>query len=188
MAVNSQLFFYIRKFIFTVLLPTIIALFSFTNIASVNPTFNHIYKYQYIYITTLVFLYTGINYTLEYIFSLTSVDVMFKQISINNSTYDLLYTGEQNCYNIIKIKKIYKLKYINYKIIRIINLLGWVCGITCPIILPTDIIHKFNSGDIENTLHMLQTYTATENYNLDDDLLLEQDNTKIQQLQNEIFN
>lgn len=152
-----KFWFYLRKGIFQVLLPIFLAFMSFCDFIDQNGKQNNGYAYDHLYFYTslILFLYGGMKYILDFIFSTCSDDIIFKkEINLNTTTPNLILTINfpemTNDHFIIVIKKIFKLRYSDSLFFKSINKLCWFLGIDSPILIPHEIVIKL--GNIKNNL------------------------------------
>lgn len=124
---------------------------------------------------------------LEYIFSITSEQIIFKkEVNLNDSSSNIIVSEFSNLTDshfLIVSKKIFKLRYSSYIYFRFISKLSWVIGLDCPILIPTEIITKMGSNEnivstneeaiLQSTLMNLSNYHPTR-YNV---VCLQDDNT-----------
>lgn len=151
---KHRFWFYFRKCIFQVFFPILLALMSYWDFVSQTDRFA--YHHLYFYTSFILFSYAGIRYVLDFIFSMSSDDVIFKkEINLDQTTPNLLLTCNMtnfsNEHNIIITKKIFKLRYSKSIFFRSIDKICWYLGIDSPLLIPFEIIAKLGSTKNELT-------------------------------------
>jgi hypothetical protein len=152
-----KFWFYFRKGLFQVFLPILLTFMSFCDFINQNSKKNndHTYNHLYLYTALILFLYGGMKYILDFIFSMCSDDVILKkEINLNGTTPNLMlslkFTNSLNDHFIIVTKKIFKLRYSKSLFFKNINKLCWFLGIDSPLLIPYEIISKL--GNVNNNL------------------------------------
>lgn len=151
---HYKFWFYFRKCMFQVFLPVLLAFMSFCDfINQSGKEYSYSYNHLYFYTSLILFLYGAMRYVLDFIFSICSVDVIFKkEIGLNETTnFSISDISEiSNEHFIVVIKKIFKLRYSKLSFFKNINKLCWFLGINGPILIPYEIITKL--GNVKNIL------------------------------------
>lgn len=143
---HQKLGFYARKAFFQVLMPISLALMALIDFANQNgKKTNHLY----IYTSIILFIYGAMKYFLEFIFSLTADDFVFrKEVNRQKISSELLIdiniNDKSNDQYIVVIKKIFKIKYSNYLFFQYIVKICYFLGFECPFLIPQDAIMKLN--------------------------------------------
>jgi hypothetical protein len=144
--------YYFRKMIFQVILPIVLAIFSYLDysyqIYSEPNSNNHIYLHLYFYTFTILLFYACIKYILEYIFSICSEDIIFKkEISLDKTINLQLYDYHLDNHTMITIRKVFKIRFSKMKFFEKISAISWYIGLDCPIIIPSSIISKLTDNE-----------------------------------------
>lgn len=183
---RGQFWFYFRKSIFQIIIPNILALCSMIDFFDKLERFNFSYNHFYFYTAIILFTYTLLCRILEYIFSITSENILLRkdiefdlELGLANSASimggNLNDITNFNNHCIVLSKRIFKLRYSSSKIFRFFSNLSWIIGLDCPILISTEIVHKM--GNVEeinvdnedmllvNTLSSLASYYPTK-YNV----------------------
>ena len=156
-----KFWFYFRKGLFQILFPILLAFMTFCDFVKQSGQSHNSYAYYYLYFYTslILFLYSGMNRILEFIFSLCADDIIFKkEINLSHTTPQLLissnlareHDGPSCEHYIIIVKKIFKLRYSKSLFFAYVTTICWFLGIDCPILIPNDIAKKL--GNIKNNL------------------------------------
>lgn len=200
---HNKFWFYLRKAIFQGLLPVILAFITFIDVAkngSTNNPNNKSYSHLYFYTAFILFLYSTIKIVLEFIFAISSDNVIFrKEMNLTNTMSLNLANSISDSHTIIVIRKIFKLRYSDNKLFILIDKLCLFMGMDSPVLIPLEIVQKFintnESIDISNlsdnqtetellhrTLDQLSSYQVTSYKNLDHTLIPKQYPTFIESL------
>ena len=156
-----KFWFYFRKGLFQVLFPILLTFMTFCDFVKQSGQLQNGYAYYnlYFYTSLILFLYTGMNRILEFIFSLCSDDIIFKkEIDLTRTTPQLLLSSNltrehdtvSDEHYIIIVKKIFKLRYSKSLFFTYVTTICWFLGIDSPILIPHDIAKKL--GNIKNNL------------------------------------
>lgn len=152
---SRKYWFYVRKCIFQVFLPILLGLLTFSDFVnqSTKKTSSGSYNHLYFYTSFLLFIYAQISIILNFIFSICTVDIILKKIiDLQNSTPELIIASSTNLNNghfMITIKKIFKLRFSNWKTFKFINELCWIIGIDSPVLIPYNVITRLTNHKSE---------------------------------------
>lgn len=158
MTMNVLLWFYVRRCIFIVLLPSTLSLMSLLDFANNSNNKIPMHKHIYFYTSLILCCYSIINYCLTYIFSICANDFIFKKNSDSDLTtncHDIQFSEISfNNYNHLMVvnKKVYKIKYSKNKLIKIIDKICWALGIESPLLISSDLIEQKLDAKMKNHL------------------------------------
>ncbi|BCS83085.1 hypothetical protein QLL95_gp1038 [Cotonvirus japonicus] len=176
---SRKFWFYVRKGIFQVFLQLMLALMSVWDFAKQDNQENA-YGKLYFYTSTILLIYTGMKYILEYIFTICSDEVVFKREILHKEktrglmeSFNMLDSTDSSCgHYFVTIKRVFKLRYSRSKIFIKIDKLCWFLGLDSPILIPFNVIEKMGNikdnltTDNEDTyLHVTLTNLYTYNPN-----------------------
>lgn len=154
---RNRKWFFVRKGIFQIILPSILALTSFFDYLANNDD-GTAYSNLYFYTTLILITHAGIKNGLEYIFDICSdITVFRKPVDLVRTVPNIILMSdlEGGGNGIIVIKKIFKLRYSAWPSFVIITQICWFLGLDCPILVPFDLIKDMNV--IEDEELSLQT-------------------------------
>jgi hypothetical protein len=143
---RKRFWYYCRKCIFIMILPSILALFSLFDI-NYNDKNKNPYKNIYFYTTFILFIYAMIGYFITYINDVYAVDVLFSETK-NKELVILKFEPNNNDVMFIVIKRVFRLRYAHnfrYTMFKYISKLCWIVGIDAPVLIPYDVIAKLSS-------------------------------------------
>ncbi|XWV25167.1 hypothetical protein QJ856_gp0605 [Tupanvirus deep ocean] len=169
-----KFWFYFRKGLFQVFFPILLAFMSFCDFVNQSGKENNGYAYDHLYFYTslILFMYTGMRYILEFIFAMSSDDIIFKkEINLNQTTPELLLSmnmtnSQTDLHFMITIKKIFKLRYSNSPYFKYIDKACWFLGIDSPILIPENIVKRLGNLKENLTLDNEETFLHTTLLNL----------------------
>jgi hypothetical protein len=153
---EEKFWFYVRKCLFAVILPSILAFMSLIDFAnSSKGSYKEAYKHIYFYTSFILCLHTILNYVLAYIFSICADDYIFKKGELDMSLHenffesDIFLTENKNShidkYIMVINRKIFKPVYSGKWSFIFIDKLCWILGISSPLLIPKDLV-----GDIDD--------------------------------------
>lgn len=152
---KNKLWYYCRKALFQIIFPALLSLLTLCDyFFQVDDVPTESYYHLYFYTSSILFCYACIKYTMEFIFDVCS---------------DNIYLKENTKCNIIKLKRIFKLRYSHLRFFKIITQICWYVGMDCPILICSDIIAKLGECEskvnpnveqsvLDNVLSNLKTY------------------------------
>lgn len=154
---KQKFWFYFRKAIFQGLLPLVLALGTFLDFVKQTsldkPT--HAYTHLYFYTSLILFVYSQLRVVLELIFSMCSDDVIFKKeinfdhsVSLQMVSSQIINSSAEHY--MVVIKKIFKLRYSDLAIFKMIDSMCWFLGIDTPILIPNEVVAKL--GNVKDKL------------------------------------
>lgn len=148
---RNRTWFFVRKALFQLILPAILALISFFDYlnSSTEPTYASLYFY-----TTLTLLaYTGTKATLKYIFDVCAdITVFQKPVDLNNTVPNIVMLSDSNTNGVMVIRKIFKLRYSAWPSFVKITQACWLLGLDCPILVPFELIKDLDVSNEELSL------------------------------------
>jgi hypothetical protein len=146
---KEKMWFYVRKCLFAVLLPSILAFMSLIDFAnSSKGSYKEAYKHIYFYTSLILCLHTVLNYVLFYIFSICADDYIFKRGELDLVEHNLFETdiflenASVNKYVMVINRKIFKICYSGKWSFIFIDKLCWVLGISSPLLIPSDLVNN----------------------------------------------
>lgn len=147
-----KFWFYLRKAIFQGLFPLMLTWITFYDLL-VDDSGNQVYyKHLYFYTSGILFVYTHCRIILDYIFSITSDDVVFyKSIDLNQTTdIQILSPNINNTHinQMVLVKRIFKLRFSQHRSFKWMSSLSWAVGLDCPILLELDFLESIYDGPI----------------------------------------
>lgn len=154
---RNRKWFFIRKGIFQIVLPSILALASFFDYLANNDD-GTAYSNLYFYTTLVLITHASIKSGLEYIFDICSdITVFRKPVDLERTVPNIILVSdlEGGGNGIIVIKKIFKLRYSSWPSFVIITQVCWFLGLDCPILVPFELVKDMNV--IEDEELSLQT-------------------------------
>lgn len=165
---HPQFWFYFRKAYFQGVMPLTLGFITFYDMLSVK-TGETVYYRVYFYTSLILLLYAQLRTILDFIFRLCSEDIVIKkELNLLGATQELLYSMEMsqltdklNENYCIVLRKVYKLRYAQSKLIRYVDKLSWILGLDSPLLIPFEMVAKLGNvkqnPTIENEEIILRT-------------------------------
>lgn len=149
-----KFWFYLRKAVFQGIIPVLMVVLTVIDMLLKTSSSNSGFA---IFMTILLAMYGNFRIFLEFIFSISSDEVVFKKdIDLTKTTKDLLLsvnlTNNSNNNYLIIIKKIFKLRYSGNKLFKYIDQTCWYLGIDCPILIPIDVVNLITNKNVDVTV------------------------------------
>jgi len=164
---HNMYWFNIRRVIFQVILPILLAIMTVFDYASQSGSMTFAYDHLYFYTAIIIFFHRSAILILKFIFDKSSIKIIFKKeidsLSLpgqynsfskphNNNTSNIESNNiESNSFGIYIQKKIYKIRYTNNRLFRYMNETCWFLGIESPMLIPPMIISKLSNTREEVT-------------------------------------
>ena len=161
-----KFWFYIRKFIFQQIFPFMMGLVTFYDLTqNINSPTNIFYKRIYIYTSLFLTIYTSIQFILNFIFEVTSDDIVFrKEINLENTINDLVLSSNLEDYSqinyIVTIQRVFKIRFSSSWYFLTLSQTCWYLGIETPILIPQELVDELLQGKdivVHNEQFLIQT-------------------------------
>lgn len=170
---RNRKWFFVRKAIFQLVLPAVLALISFFDYLANSD--ESAYSSLYFYTTLILLAYTGIKSTLKYIFDICSdITVFRKPINLTSTIPNIIMvTDLESGQGVMVMRKIFKLRYSAWPSFVRITQVCWLLGLDCPILVPFELIRDLNTDteelSLQTTLDRIYNFQPTI-HNLDGDI------------------
>lgn len=131
-SISGKTWFCIRKFIFHVVLPIILAIFALIDLILGT-------SYNKMYMSIIFLLYMAIKCLIDFIFATCSINIFIK----------LLDHDGIDQFNIAISRRIFLPRFSCWKVFGYIDKICWFIAIDCPLLISTEVINKLEIPFIE---------------------------------------